>query len=151
MLHNYGLSSAAAAVLLILAAAAASNNKKYHATAFAPPNQSARIIHQHQRHNIKISPADFTHITSSLSAARKKNNQDDYVDAEVTSPSSSNPAKKAALEGVLQRIERNYGRGSIVKLGDADRMVVDCIGSGSLTLGEFNYLYLFIYVVSLED
>ena len=47
-----------------------------------------------------------------------------------------NPAKRAALEGVLQRIERNYGRGAIVKLGDADRMVVDCVGSGSMTLGE---------------
>lgn len=144
MLHNYCLSSSAAAVLLILAAAASSNNK--YATAFAPPNQSARIIHQHQRHNIKISPG-FSHITS-LSAARKKNNQDDYVDAEVTSPSASNPAKKAALEGVLQRIERNYGRGSIVKLGDADRMVVDCIGSGSLTLGEFNY-YIYLYMLYL--
>ncbi len=146
MLHNHRLSSAAAAVLLILAAAA-SNNK--YATAFAPPNQSARI-HQHQRHNIKITPG-FSHTTTitSLSAARKKkNNQDDYVDAEVTSPSASNPAKKAALEGVLQRIERNYGRGSIVKLGDADRMVVDCIGSGSLTLGEFNYYIYYLYVVS---
>lgn len=46
-----------------------------------------------------------------------------------------NPAKRAALEGVLQRIERNYGRGSIVKLGDATNMVVDCVGSGSMTLG----------------
>ena len=47
-----------------------------------------------------------------------------------------NPARRAALEGVLQRIERNYGRGSIVKLGDAGGMVVDCVGSGSMTLGE---------------
>jgi len=146
MLNTHRLSSAAAAVLLILAAAASNNNK--YATAFAPPNQSARI-HQHQRHNIKITPG-FSHITSLSAARKKKNNQDDYVDAEVTSPSASNPAKKAALEGVLQRIERNYGRGSIVKLGDADRMVVDCIGSGSLTLGEFNY-YIYLYVVSLED
>ena len=46
-------------------------------------------------------------------------------------------AKKAALDGVLQQIERSYGRGSIVRLGDADNMVVDSIGSGSLTLGEF--------------
>lgn len=151
MLHNYRLSSSAAAVLLILAAAASSSNNKY-ATAFAPPNQSARKIHQHQRHNIKIITPGFSHITSSLWAARKKNNQDDYVDAEVTSPSSSNPAKKAALEGVLQRIERNYGRGSIVKLGDADRMVVDCIGSGSLTLGEFNYYIYYLYMfLSFED
>lgn len=48
----------------------------------------------------------------------------------------ANKAKKAALDGVLQQIERSYGRGSIVKLGDAKNMIVDCIGSGSLTLGE---------------
>jgi hypothetical protein len=46
-------------------------------------------------------------------------------------------AKKAALEGVLQQIERSYGRGSIVKLGDADHMSVACISSGALTLGKF--------------
>jgi len=45
-----------------------------------------------------------------------------------------NPAKRAALEGVLQKIERSYGRGSIVKLGDAEGMLVDCISSGALTL-----------------
>lgn len=44
------------------------------------------------------------------------------------------PAKRAALDGVLNQIERSYGRGSIVKLGEADSMIVDCIGSGSLTL-----------------
>jgi len=43
-------------------------------------------------------------------------------------------AKKSALEGVLQKIERSYGRGSIVKLGDADRMNIDSISSGALTL-----------------
>ena len=143
MLHTYRIPSPAAAVLLLLVAA--SNNK--YATAFAPPNQSARI-HQHQRHKIKITPG-FSHITSLSAARKKKNNQDDYVDAEVTSPSASNPAKKAALEGVLQRIERNYGRGSIVKLGDADRMVVDCIGSGSLTLGEFNYYIYYLHLLQL--
>jgi len=35
---------------------------------------------------------------------------------------------------VLQKIERNYGRGSILKLGDADDMSIDCISSGALTL-----------------
>jgi recombination protein RecA len=44
------------------------------------------------------------------------------------------PAKQTALNGVLNQIERLYGRGSIVKLGDADSMRVSCIGSGSLTL-----------------
>lgn len=52
------------------------------------------------------------------------------------SPQTTNPAKKAALDGVLSQIERSYGRGSIVKLGDAEGMVVDSIGSGALTLGE---------------
>jgi hypothetical protein len=49
---------------------------------------------------------------------------------------SSNPAKKAALDGVLQQIERSYGRGSVVRLGDAEGMIVDSIGTGALTLGE---------------
>ena len=44
------------------------------------------------------------------------------------------PAKKAALDGVLHQIERNYGRGSIQKLGDAAHMQVDCIPTGALTL-----------------
>jgi recombination protein RecA len=44
------------------------------------------------------------------------------------------PAKKAALDGVLNQIERSYGRGSIQKLGDAEHMVVDSISTGALTL-----------------
>jgi len=83
-------------------------------------------------------------------AARRKSSSpgdydDDDVDDDIDMNSNSgkgggkgsgiNPAKQTALEGVLQRIERNYGRGSIVKLGEADRMVVDSISSGSLTLG----------------
>ena len=44
------------------------------------------------------------------------------------------PAKRAALQGVLTQIERNYGRGSVVRLGDANHMVVDSTPTGSLTL-----------------
>ena len=44
------------------------------------------------------------------------------------------PAKRAALQGVLTQIERNYGRGSVVRLGDASHMVVDSTPTGSLTL-----------------
>lgn len=43
-------------------------------------------------------------------------------------------AKRAALDGVLQQIERNYGRGSVVKLGDAENMIVESISTGALTL-----------------
>jgi recombination protein RecA len=66
---------------------------------------------------------------TSLFAKRKPSNTDDENQI-----SGEQAAKKAALEGVLQKIERNYGRGSIVKLGDADNMFVDCISSGALTL-----------------
>ena len=43
-------------------------------------------------------------------------------------------AKRAALDGVVNQIEKSYGRGSIVKLGDADEMTVDSISTGALTL-----------------
>lgn len=43
-------------------------------------------------------------------------------------------AKKGALDGVLNQIEKSYGRGSIVKLGDADSMTVDSTSTGALTL-----------------
>jgi recombination protein RecA len=66
-----------------------------------------------------------------LFAARKKN-----VNSEEDSNGkpAMDAAKRAALDGVLNQIERTYGRGSVVKLGDAANMVVDCIGSGSATL-----------------
>jgi len=70
---------------------------------------------------------DGTRRPESAVFARRKNSVDDE------SP-GIDPAKRAALDGVLHQIERAYGRGSIVKLGDADHMAVDCIGSGSLTL-----------------
>lgn len=47
---------------------------------------------------------------------------------------SNNPAKRAALDGVLANIERTYGRGSIQQLGQKDSMVVETISSGALTL-----------------
>ena len=57
----------------------------------------------------------------------------------ATSSSSSSDdgqaaAKRLALDGVLNQIEKSYGRGSIVKLGDADSMNVESISSGALTL-----------------
>ncbi len=72
-----------------------------------------------------IQPRAVSHPRTNLSA--KATGGDDPK-------SSEKAAKRAALEGVLQKIERNYGRGSIVKLGDADNMLVDCISSGALTL-----------------
>ena len=66
-----------------------------------------------------------------LSARKKKVEQDEE---ESSKSSSMDPAKRAALDGVLNQIERSHGRGSIVKLGDAGNMVVDSISTGALTL-----------------
>uniref|UniRef100_A0A7R9UET2 Recombinase A n=1 Tax=Pinguiococcus pyrenoidosus TaxID=172671 RepID=A0A7R9UET2_9STRA len=43
-------------------------------------------------------------------------------------------ARKEALEGVMSNIERCYGRGSILKLGDNSGMGVSTTPSGSMTL-----------------
>ena len=55
-------------------------------------------------------------------------------EAEDSDRPGMDPAKKAALDGVLNQIERSYGRGSIQKLGEAGNMVVASIPSGALTL-----------------
>ena len=44
------------------------------------------------------------------------------------------PEKFAALDGLLNQIERNYDRESLVTLGDTDHVLVDCTGTGALTL-----------------
>jgi len=65
--------------------------------------------------------------------ARRRSNDDN--DASNKNRSNMDPAKQAALEGVLNQIERSYGRGSIVRLGDdAANRQIECLGSGSLTL-----------------
>ncbi|MCT7949900.1 recombinase RecA [Ancylothrix sp. C2] len=51
--------------------------------------------------------------------------------AEIT---TVNPQKQKALDAVLGQIERTFGKGSIMRLGDANRMKVETISSGSLTL-----------------
>ena len=73
-----------------------------------------------------VAPGRTRNPETRLQARKKKDDKD--------LPPPVDPAKKAALEGVLHQIERNYGRGSIVKLGEADHMNVACISSGSLTL-----------------
>lgn len=43
-------------------------------------------------------------------------------------------AKQKALDAVLGQIERNFGKGAIMRLGDASRMKVETVSSGALTL-----------------
>lgn len=83
-----------------------------------------------------------TQLVSQFFARSSKKAANDATD----DPTTINPAKKAALDGVLQQIERSYGRGSILKLGDAEGMRVESIGSGALTLGEYRTLGIIVCV-----
>jgi recombination protein RecA len=47
---------------------------------------------------------------------------------------TNNPDKEKALNLVLNQIERSFGKGSIMRLGDATRMRVETISSGAITL-----------------
>ena len=42
--------------------------------------------------------------------------------------------KKKALETAISQIERNFGKGTVMRLGDKAEMNVDVISTGSLTL-----------------
>ena len=46
----------------------------------------------------------------------------------------TSPEKQKALNAVLSQIERSFGKGAIVRLGDATKMKVETISSGALTL-----------------
>lgn len=47
---------------------------------------------------------------------------------------TNSPDKEKALNLVLNQIERSFGKGSIMRLGDATRMKVETISSGAITL-----------------
>jgi recombination protein RecA len=47
---------------------------------------------------------------------------------------TNSPDKEKALNLVLNQIERSFGKGSIMRLGDASRMKVETISSGAITL-----------------
>lgn len=42
--------------------------------------------------------------------------------------------KHKALEAALAQIEKNYGKGAVMRLGENVGMNVDCIPTGSMTL-----------------
>jgi len=52
----------------------------------------------------------------------------------ATEITTNSPEKQKALNLVLGQIERNFGKGSIMRLGDATRMRVETIPTGALTL-----------------
>lgn len=52
----------------------------------------------------------------------------------VNTDSKENAGKQKALNMVLNQIERTFGKGTIMRLGDATRMRVETISTGALTL-----------------
>lgn len=44
------------------------------------------------------------------------------------------PEKKKALDAIMQKIEKDHGKGAIMRLGDATNMRVETIPSGALPL-----------------
>ncbi len=55
--------------------------------------------------------------------------------AEVVNLMEKSEEKKKALEAALSQIEKNYGKGSVMKLGDPDNIVeIESISTGSLGL-----------------
>jgi len=54
--------------------------------------------------------------------------------ASTTTMTNNNPDKEKALNLVLNQIERNFGKGSIMRLGDAAQMKVATIPTGAHTL-----------------
>ena len=58
------------------------------------------------------------------------------IEVKKTEPSKDSLSKEKdkALNLVLGQIERNFGKGSIMRLGDASRMRVETISTGALTL-----------------
>ena len=54
--------------------------------------------------------------------------------SDARSPEGRPGERDKALNLVLGQIERNFGKGSIMRLGDASRMRVETISTGALTL-----------------
>ncbi|MEM6754059.1 MAG: ATPase domain-containing protein, partial [Cyanobacteria bacterium P01_C01_bin.38] len=52
----------------------------------------------------------------------------------VNTDSKENAGKQKALNMVLNQIEKTFGKGTIMRLGDATRMRVETIPTGALTL-----------------
>jgi hypothetical protein len=92
---------------------------------------------QHQQRQASgLISENNSNINSKLCAAKKKASAKSQKagDADGDKNDEMDPAKRAALQGVLSQIERSYGRGSVVRLGDASHMIVDSTPTGSLTL-----------------
>ncbi len=83
----------------------------------------------------ETSPGEKNSTRSKDSSRMAKASSDNAANkANADKADKANAEKQKALSLVLGQIERNFGKGSIMRLGDATRMKVETIPSGSLTL-----------------
>lgn len=80
-------------------------------------------------------PADSRASASSSASSGAPSTSTSYVSAAAPSGDPKAAAERdKALGLVLTQIERNFGKGSIMRLGDASRMRVETVPTGALTL-----------------
>jgi recombination protein RecA len=80
-------------------------------------------------------PADSRASSASSASSGASSPSTSYVSASAPSGDPKAAAERdKALGLVLTQIERNFGKGSIMRLGDASRMRVETVPTGALTL-----------------
>ena len=62
------------------------------------------------------------------------NSQVDKAAIAQSAKSSISPEKKKALDAIMQKIEKDHGKGAIMRLGDATNMRVETVPTGALPL-----------------
>jgi recombination protein RecA len=78
--------------------------------------------------------AAFSTATSSTTMRNADSRSSDTRSGSAAADARAAAERDKALGQVLNQIERNFGKGSIVRLGDASRMRVETIPTGALTL-----------------
>jgi recombination protein RecA len=85
-------------------------------------------------------PAEATTVTASTRYAADKpaektaSKTPDKIAEHTPTGNSTDPAKKKALEAALEQIDKVYGKGSIMRLGQFGKVEVGAISTGSLSL-----------------
>jgi recombination protein RecA len=67
-------------------------------------------------------------------SARQSSRSDEKPEKNVNLSNATDPAKKKALEAALDQIDKVYGKGSIMRLGQFEKVDVGAISTGSLSL-----------------
>lgn len=107
------------------------------------PNSSSAVASPVSSLPIDSSPITPLSATVPTAASSRSVSRSSVTSAAVPAPSASSSSAQAAAAAserdkalglVLNQIERNFGKGSIMRLGDASRMRVETISTGALTL-----------------